>query len=368
MTTARARIGIMGCGSVFNAYAQAMQRFPNVEVTACADVSSDRTQQMARKYGIPRAYTPAELLADPQIDLVVNLTPPKAHAEVALAALQTGKHVYGEKPLGISRAEGRRILDTARARRLRVGNAPDTFLGAGQQTCRKLLDEGAIGEPVFAMAFWLSHGHEHWHPDPEFFYKTGGGPLFDMGPYYLTALINLMGPVRRVAGMTRISYPERLITSQPHAGTRVHVEVPTHVTASLEFASGAMGLLVTSFDGWNSKTPRIELHGSKGTMIAPDPNHFTGDIFLGPADSQDWQSVPLAFGVTLQSRGIGAADMVAALQADRPHRASGELSFHVLDIMESIYDSARLGRTVDVQSTSERPAAMPDVPESQLFA
>jgi predicted dehydrogenase len=304
-----------------------------------------------------RAVTVDALLADPEIEIVLNLTIPKAHAPVNLAAIAAGKHAYTEKPLAVTREDGAKTLAAARAAGLRVGGAPDTVLGGGIQTCRKLIDDGAIGQPVAATAFMPSHGHESWHPDPEFYYKAGGGPLFDMGPYYLSALITLLGPVARVSGSARITFPERTITSQPHYGEKIVVDTPTHVVSNLEFAAGAIGTLVTSFDMWAANLPRIEIYGSEGTLSVPDPNGFGGVVQIWRPDTK-WQDVPLTHGHTENSRGLGVADMAEAIRAGRPHRANGDLAFHVLDIMHATLESARDGRRIELSSQCERPAAM----------
>jgi predicted dehydrogenase len=299
------------------------------------------------------------LLRDPEIGIVLNLTVPKAHAKVALAALKAGKSVYSEKPMGVKRSEGKRILALAAEKGLRVGGAPDTFLGAGLQTCRKAIDDGLIGEPVAATAFVLHRGPERSHHDPEFFYEVGGGPMFDMGPYYLTALINLIGPVKRVTACTRITFPERTIMSEPKRGKVIKVETPTHIAGVLEFANGAIGTLVTSFDVWGGRVPRIEIYGTKATLSCPDPNTFGGDVLILRADEKQWSPLPLTHVYSENWRGIGVADMAYGLQSGRKHRANGEMTYHVLDVMLSFLDSGEKGRCVTLASTCERPAPLP---------
>ncbi|HUW14735.1 MAG TPA: Gfo/Idh/MocA family oxidoreductase, partial [Anaerolineae bacterium] len=250
MANSHVKTGIVGCGNISGIYCQNAQKLEVLKLVACADLIPERAQAKAAEFSLPKACTTDELLADPDIELVVNLTIPRAHAEVALAAIAAGKHVYNEKPLAVTREEGDRIIEAARHSKVLVGCAPDTFLGAGIQTCCKLVDDGWIGKPLGAAAFLMLHGHESWHPDPAFYYQPGGGPMLDMGPYYLTALVSVMGPIRRVAGAARISFPERTITSQPKYGHKITVEVPTHVVGIMEFASGALGTIVTSFDVW----------------------------------------------------------------------------------------------------------------------
>jgi predicted dehydrogenase len=314
------KVGVIGCGNISGVYLQAPQKFPILDIVACADVDMDAARAQAEKHGIARACTVDELLADPAVEIVVNLTPPHFHSSIDLAALQAGKHVYAEKPLAVSRADGKRVMDLAAAKGLRVGSAPDTFLGGGIQTCRKLIDDGWIGQPIGAAAFMLGHGPEAWHPNPFFFYQPGAGPLFDMGPYYLTALVNLLGPVKSVVASAAISFPERIATCKEHFGKTIQVTTPTHV---------------------------------------PDPNTFGGPVRLKRAGAEGWTDMPLSHGYADQSRGIGTADMAHAVQSGRDHRASGALAFHVLDIMESLYDASNARAYVDLGSRVDRPAALP---------
>ena len=294
MLVNKVKIGIIGCGNISDIYLKnCTQVFDNLEVVACADLIHERAQAKAEQYNLAKACSVEELLRDPEIEIVVNLTTPDAHAEVCLAALKAGKNVYVEKPLAITREDGKKILELAKEKGLLVGGAPDTFLGAGIQTCRKLIDDGWIGEPIGATAFMVNHGHESWHPDPEFYYKVGGGPMFDMGPYYLTALIALMGPVKRVTGSARITFPERVITSEPKYGTKITVDVPTHVAGIMDFESGAIGTILTSFDVWDSQLPRIEVYGTTGSMIVPDPNTFGGPVYIKRAGDQIDRDAPV---------------------------------------------------------------------------
>lgn len=359
MSVKPVKIGIIGCGNISDIYFQNSKLFNGIEVAACADLIPARAKEKAEKHGVAKACSVKGLLADKAIEIVVNLTIPKAHGEVALAALKAGKNVYNEKPLAVTRKDGLSMLEMARKKGLLVGGAPDTFLGAGIQTCRKLIDDGWLGEPVAAMAFMLCHGHESWHPDPEFYYKVGGGPMFDMGPYYLTALVNLMGPVKRVCGATRITFPERLITSQPKCGTKVSVDTPTHVAGVMDFASGAIGTIVTSFDVWSHTLPCIEIYGTAGSMQVPDPNGFGGVPRIRRMGAENWTEVPHTHGFAQNSRGVGVLDMAYALRNKRRHRANEALTYHVLDLMHAFHDASDTGRYVKMASTCERPASLP---------
>jgi predicted dehydrogenase len=352
-------VGVIGCGNISGIYLQNARRLDILETVACADIDVERARARAAEYDVPRACTVEELLADPAVELVINLTIPAAHLEVGLMALEAGKNLYNEKPLAITREAGRELLESAHRRGLLLGGAPDTFLGAGLQTCRRLIDDGAIGAPVAATAFMLGHGAESWHPDPAFFYKRGAGPMLDMGPYYLTALITLLGPVRRVTGSTRASFPTRTITSAPHHGETIDVEVPTHLAGVLDFASGPIGTIVTSFDVWAAETPRLEIYGSAGTLSLPDPNTFGGPVRVRRAGESEWNEAPLTHGYAANSRGLGVADMAYALRSGRAPRANGELTYHVLDVMQSFEEASDEGRHITIGSTCARPAPLP---------
>ena len=365
----RVQVGIIGCGNISSAYLKACRRFGILEVAAVSDLDLHRAQAQAQAHDVPRALPVAELLADPDIRIVINLTVPRVHAQVSRAVLDAGKSVYSEKPLAIERDDGRSLLELARERDLLVGCAPDTFLGGGLQTCRRVIDDGLIGRPLAVTAFMLGHGPESWHPDPAFFYEVGAGPLFDMGPYYLTALVALLGPVTRVSGTAMVGIPERTITSQPLAGTVIRPATPTHVTGLLDFSSGAGGTITTSFEVWASEHPRLEIYGTEGTLSVPDPNTFGGPVRVRRAGDEAWREVPLTHGYTDNSRGIGVADMAHALVAGRPHRASGALAFHVLDVMASILEAAEARRSLALGSSVARPDPLPsDLPPGVLEA
>ncbi len=351
----KVKLGIIGCGKISGIYLKRCKEFDILSVVACSDLVRERAEAAAKEYSIPRSCTVDDMLADPEIEIIVNLTVPQSHAEVSISALEAGKNVYVEKPLAVEREQGQHMLQLAKEKRLLVGAAPDTFLGGGLQTCRKLIDDGWIGEPIGATAFLLIPGHESWHPDPEFYYKKGGGPMFDMGPYYLTALLSLLGPVKRVTGSDRITAVERTITSQPKYGQKIKVEVPTHVAGIFEFASGVIGTIITSFDVKGTQLPRVEIYGSRATLSVPDPNTFGGPVQIFCPDEKQWQKIPLTHGYAENYRGLGVADMASAIREGRKNRASGKMAYHVLDIMHAFHDASRTGRHIELQSSCERP-------------
>ncbi len=359
MLTTPTPIGIIGCGNISGAYAKACATFHDIRLVAVADIDLDRARAKAAEYNIPKALSVDEMLADSEIEIIVNLTIPAAHASVATQILESGKSAYNEKPLGVALEDGSRLVALAKEKNLRLGCAPDTFLGAGLQTSIKLISDGAIGRPLAATAFMLSRGAENWHPDPEFFYKIGGGPMFDMGPYYLTALVAMLGPVTRVAGLTSKSFSERTIGSAPKKGQVFTVDVPTHVTGNIQFASGPIATMITSFDVHSHQLPWIEIYGSEGTLAVPDPNSFGDPVRLRKAGEKEFQEIPFTHGYSENCRGIGVADMAVAAKLGRPHRASGDLALHVLELMHAFHISSDSGKYYDVASTVERPAPLP---------
>ena len=351
------RIGLIGCGVISNAYLTISKRFPILKFVACADLLPEASKRTEEKYGIP-AVTPEELLARDDIEVVLNLTIPDAHGKLNLTALENGKHAFCEKPFGLDVNEGALVLQRAKELNLRVGCAPDTFLGGGHQTVRHAIDQGAIGDPLAGTAFMMGHGHESWHPAPEFYYKRGGGPLFDMGPYYITALVNALGPVRRVAAITSKGFEQRTITSKPKNGEKIEVEVDTHTAGTLEFHNGAVVTVVMSFDVWHHSNRNIEIHGSHKSISCPDPNGFGGKVALNGAN-RTWDSVELTHANHENSRSIGLADMCVGIRTGREHRANGELAFHVLEIMDAFGKSSDSGQHIEISSKPERPAALP---------
>jgi predicted dehydrogenase len=352
------KIGVIGLGNISGQYLDTFPRSPGLRLVAVADLDRSRAQNVATVLAV-RELEVDDLLADDGIDAILNLTVPAAHVDIAVRALRAGKHVYGEKPLGLSTNEAAPMLRLAASRGLRVGSAPDTALGTGTQTARRVLDSGAIGDPVGAAAHWTAPGHELWHPSPQFYYGPGGGPLFDMGPYYLTSLVTLLGPVVCVSGIASRSDRERITATGPLAGESVTVDVDTHVSAILVHAGGATSTVTMSFEVWASRAPRIEVYGTLGTIAVPDPNEFSGPVEVYSATERAWRSVPDLAGYVGAGRGFGLADMARAIETGRPHRASGDLAFHVLEIMDAILRASRDRRVVDVVSTVSRPEPVP---------
>ena len=354
------RIGFVGCGDISSIYFENLTNmFGELEIAGVCDLIPERAENAAEKYGIKKVYKDMhELFVDPEVDIVLNITRPYEHLDVSIAALEAGKHVYTEKPLGASFEEAQAIKNLAKKKNLIVGGAPDTFLGAGLQTCRKLIDDGIIGEIFGAAAYMVCRGHESWHPDPEFYYKYGGGPMLDMGPYYLTALVSMLGPVKTVTGMSKISMNERLITSQPFNGKKVKVDVSTYVTGTMRFENGAIGTIFTTFDVHTAQVPRIEIYGSEGTLCVPDPNYFGGPVRVYNASSEGFKEIPLLFGYSENCRGLGLADMAIALETGRVPRANGDLLYHIVEVMTS-FERASSERTfIDIESTVDRPEPM----------
>jgi predicted dehydrogenase len=354
------RVGIVGCGNISGIYLDNLTGvFSNqVKITGITDLIPGRAEKVSADYKVPYIKKTEDLINSPDVDIILNITEPYNHYGVALAAVKAGKHLYGEKPICAKREETQEVLKIAEEKKLLVGNAPDTFLGAGIQTCRKLIDEGWIGKPVAAVAFMVNHGHEHWHPGPEFYYKDGGGPMFDMGPYYLTALVSLIGPIARVSGSAKKSFDTRKITSEPLNGKVINVDVPTHIAGVMDFANGAVATIITSFDVYSHTLPWIEIYGSEGTLRVPDPNTFDGPVYGKRFMEEEWKELPMLENYRENSRGLGLADMAQAIAEGRHHRASGEMAYHVLDVMHGFHDASASGKYYEVKSTCERPAAL----------
>lgn len=353
------RIGVVGVGNISGIYFKNLKSFSGTEVVACADIDLDRARKAAEEQGIPNALSADDLLRHPDVELVLNLTIPKVHGEIARQAVAAGKHVYNEKPLSIERAEARLLLDEAKRNGVLVGCAPDTFLGAGLQTARKAIDDGLIGDPIGAQAFMMGHGPEGWHPNPEFFYKPGGGPMLDMGPYYITALVNLLGGIRRVTGSTRASYPTRTVGNGEFKGRQIVVETPTHLAGVMDFENGAVGEITTSFDVWHTKELQpITIYGSEGTLLVPDPNNFGGEVRVRRFDESEWRALPSLPDFAENSRGVGVLDMASAIRTGSEYRPTGALAYHVLDVMLSFQEASEQGRHILLESAVPRPPAL----------
>ncbi|MEU7478416.1 Gfo/Idh/MocA family oxidoreductase [Lentzea sp. NPDC042327] len=339
-------LGIVGAGMISRSYAKHLAKQPSVRLAAVADADPARASALAREVPGLRAVPVEELHHDPEVAVVLVLTPPAHHADVALAAIAAGKHVYTEKPLGVDRTEAAALLDAAAAGGVRVGSAPDTFLSPAFQLAKRLVDEGRIGTPVGVTALTLSPGPEWWHPDPAFFYRSGSGPLFDMGPYQLSALVCLLGPIAAVSAAAATTWPTRTVTSDPLAGSVVEVETLTHLSAVLEFAGGAVGTLTTSFDT-AADVSSLDVHGTEATLRCPDPSSYDGPVLLQRRGSQEWTEVelPEPAGPPVR-RGAGVVDLVRALREGGQHRASGELALHVVDVLDAVLTSAGEGRRV----------------------
>lgn len=348
-------VGLIGCGNISGIYLENSRCFPEFNIIACADLDKTQAEEAAKKYDIEHVFTVEEMMTSPDIDIILNLTVPHAHATVALQAIEQKKHVYSEKPLAISFEDGKRIVDAARLNKVTVGSAPDTFLGGSIQLAAQLIEEGAIGKPIGATAFMMSRGPESWHPNPEFFYHEGGGPMYDMGPYYITALISLMGPVSRIAGSARITFPERTITSPAKYGEKITVQVPTHVSGILDFVSGATATITTSFDVTAARTPFIEIYGENGTISLPDPNQFNQPLLVKRHNEEEWKEMKPAGDAFDNLRGIGLADMAKAIELGRQPRANGGVALHVLEIMHGIHRSSEQGSHYIMESMCNQP-------------
>ena len=365
MSAKRIGVGFIGTGNISSAYLKAilgrdgMPGFPVLDVKGLADMRPEAAQARADEFGL-KAMSIDAMLADPEIALIVNLTIPRAHVEVGLKCLAAGKHVYSEKPLGINYAEGRKLLDAANKAGLRIGSAPDTFLGGSHQQARAVVDSGALGQLIGGTAFMQCPGHESWHPDPAFYYDIGGGPMLDMGPYYITDLVNLLGPVERVSAMASRLRLERPVTSEPKRGQIMPVKIDTHVTGSLGFANGAIVQIGMSFDVAAHKHVPLELYGTDASLIVPDPNFFGGDVELRKRGrDEEWTKVevkaPYADG---NYRSLGVADMAQGILEGRPHRANGDLALHVLEVMEAFEIASRDERVVAIKTPVDRPAPL----------
>ena len=345
-------VAFIGVGNISGIYLKNITtRFTEMKIVGLCDLVREKAEKAAAEYGIGKIYTDMyEAFDDPAVDLILNITRPFQHYEVTKQALLHGKHVYSEKPLGASIEEGRELVALAAERKLMVGGAPDTFLGAGIQTCKKLIDDGFIGRPVGASGFMMSHGPESWHPDPEFFYKYGGGPMMDMGPYYITAMTYLLGRVETVSATTSRSFQQRTMTCKEHYGEKIDVDVSTFLSGTMRFESGAVGTLTTTFDVWRSTLPCIESYGEKGTLFVPDPNTFDGPVKLYRPEDGEVREMPLLFGNRENSRGLGLLEMARAIRDGHDDFiASSRRTFHTLDVLTAFDRSSLAGRAIEME-------------------
>ncbi len=371
-------VGLIGCGRISDIYLQTLAGVPGIEVVSCSSLDINESHAKAAKYGIARACSVEEVIEDKNIDCILNLTVPTAHADITRRALNAGKHVYAEKPFVTELRDGQELLKLSKARGLKLGNAPDTFLGCRWQTVRRLIDDGAIGRPTGVMAHVGTHGTERHHPNPDFYYGKGGGPLLDLGPYYLTAMVFCMGPITRVAGMGNRAFNRRQIENGPRLGEWMNVEVDTHSLSLLEFSCGVIGSMTISFDVWDSEAPRFEIYGEEGVITIPDPNPVHGaNIFHGPIwlrtrettrwphqppprGRDEWEIIESNHGINRDSRGIGLMDLAIAVRDGRPVRASGELAYHVFEVMDAINRATLEGKYQKIKSTCLRPEPLPE--------
>jgi len=361
-------VGVIGCGNISAAYMRLSPLFRGFEMRACADINPDAATARAQEFGL-RADTIEDLLSADDIDIIVNLTIPAAHFGVSKQILNSGKNVYSEKPFVLSAAEGLELAELAKAKGLRIGSAPDTFLGGAHQLARNLVDTGAIGKVTSGTCHVMGHGMEHWHPNPDFFFQPGGGPILDLGPYYISNLVQLVGPVRRVAALASIPTAERTITSQPRSGEKIPVETPTTIHALLEFHNGATITLGASWDVWKHGHAPMELYGEKGSLFVPDPNFFSGTVRLSQGEdfTKNDPTWDHPFSITNEKhpkgdvanyRAAGLADMALAISESRPHRCSVELALHVVEVMTAILESGEKGCFVTMQTRCKRPEAL----------
>ena len=357
------KVGMIGVGAISGIYLKNLTNmFKEIEIIGICDLIPELAKKAQEEYKIPKIYaTHKDLLADKEVDIVLNLTRPLEHYDITKEALLAGKHVYSEKPLAATFELGLELVKLAKDKNLLLGGAPDTYLGAGIQTCRKLIEDDFIGDVIGGAAFMIGHGHETWHPDPEFYYQKAGGPMMDMGPYYVTAFVNLLGRISGVTGVAKKAFEQRTITSEPKFGKIIDVETPTHITGILDFENGATGTLITSFDVYYDQQARFEVYGTKGTLIVPDPNTFGGPIRL-KRGTGDFKEMPLLFAYPENSRGLGLADMAKALQSGRRHRANDEQTLHVLEVLTAFEKSGEKKAYYPISSAYTRAQAMKNLP------
>lgn len=365
----RYHVGIIGCGAISSHYLRFGGEVYSdyFTVTAVADLDVEKARDRAEKYGVAKFGLPETVYEDPEIDIIVNLTVPMAHEEVTIRALESGKHVYTEKPLACTREGMQRILDTAKRCGKRVGCAPDSFMSAPAQTAKKLLEEDWIGAPIGINAICAMRGNEYWRPDADFFYQKGAGPMMDMAPYYLNLFMSLIGPVDSVMTMAKMTWPERTIKVPPRRGEKIQVEVPTYVSSALKFENGVLATFVNSFDIWSTRQPYVEIYGEKGSMILPDPNRYKGDVLVRRFKDEEWRVAPQFVEYKDYGRGIGIVDMIRCIEAGVPHRASAEMAYHVTDVIFAMDEAAEQHREIRINTTAEKPSGLWNDPETILW-
>ena len=363
------KAAIIGAGSISNHYLRFAKEVYSdwFTIVAVSDIILDKAKERAEKYGVEKYCLPEEVYEDKDIDIIINLTVPQAHEEVIIKALETGHHVYTEKPLACSREGMNRIIETSKRCNKRVGCAPDSFMSAPAQTAKKALEDDWIGEPVGVNAICAMRGNEYWRPDSDFFYKKGAGPMMDMAPYYLNIFVNLFGAMDSVQTMATTTWQERTIKVAPRRGEKIQVEVPTYVSSAIKFESGIIGTFVNSFDIWGTQQPYIEVYGEKGTMIIPDPNRYSGDVLLKRFKDSEWRVLNQFVEYSAYGRGIGIADMVRAIEEDREHRASLELAYHVTDTIFAMDEAAESNSLVKINSGAKKPEGLWLSPETILW-
>ena len=367
------KVGVIGCGNIADIYFKnSKQYFNNFEIVACADIKEEASKSYAEKYNV-RQLSVEDILADKEVEFIINLTIPNVHYEVSKSIIESKKHSYSEKPLSIEFDDGNKLNELAKDNNVYVGCAPDTFLGAGIQTARKLIDENAIGKVQLGSISMAVPGHEIWHPNPDFYYQYGGGPILDMGPYYFTALVNLLGPVVNVDSKIKSVYEKRVIGSGDRKDQEINVDIPTSIISHLEFKSGALIDTFFSFDIWKHNKSHIELYGDKGSINVPDPNMFGGQLLMCTAKGEEWESISTSHmnlgkhnieknhervnenPIIANYRGIGVSEMINSIEKGKKNRCSGELSLHVLDIMDSILGSGKNNKKISLRSECKKP-------------
>ena len=362
-------VAIIGCGAIAKNYLKYSREAYGdyFTITTATDILPEKAKAFAEEYGVEKFGTPELAYNDPEIDIVINLTVPMAHEEVTVRALESGKHVYTEKPLACTREGMKRIIETSKRCGKRVGCAPDSFMSAPAQTAKKAIEEDWIGEPIAINAICAMRGNEYWRPDADFFYKEGAGPMMDMAPYYLNMFINLVGSVESVSVMSKMTWPERTIKVAPRRGEKIEVEVPTFVSSALRFRNGVIATFVNSFDIWGTKQPYIEVYGEKGTMVIPDPNKYKGDVLVRRFKDSEWRELPQFIEYANYGRGIGIVDMIRSIEADIPHKTGLDMAYHATDVIFAMDEAGKAHKEISIDSSAEKPEGLWKTPEEILW-